>query len=191
MKKRIKIQGFLIFTAIVIVVVFYKYLLPGPANNITEITFNIIGAALFLLGYFLRVVARGYKAELNPDGKILVTKGPYAITRNPMYLGTLLIGLGVILLILSWWLAAPFLAIYLLIYMPQIKKEEKKLRDFFQGAFINYCKDTPKFFPTIKSLMHPDSRIKLKLIWAKKEFPSLAASFLFVAGVKIWELLRQ
>jgi protein-S-isoprenylcysteine O-methyltransferase Ste14 len=191
MKKRIRIQGFLIFVAAVFMVIFYKYLLPGPRGGSARMLLDIIGAALFLSGYFLRTAARGYKAELNPDGKTLVTKGPYAITRNPMYLGTLFIGLGIILLVLKWWVAAAFLIIYLLIYIPQIKKEEKKLHDFFQEAFRDYCRDTPRFFPGVKGLMHPDAEIRFKLPWAKKELFSFSAASLFVIAVKTWELLRR
>jgi len=190
MKKRIKIQGFLIFLSVVCLAVFYKHLLPSKGGGTLRVVIDILGMTLFLLGYFLRTVARGYKAELNPDGKTLATKGAYALTRNPMYLGTLFIGLGIILLILRWWVALLFLLIYLMIYIPQIKKEEKKLGDLFGGAFGAYCVATPKFFPSIKSITQPESRIKFKLPWAKKELPSFSAAFIFVMIVKTWELLR-
>lgn len=189
-KKRIQIQGFLIFLAVVILAGFYKFLLPVNAHTVDRIAIDIIGGVLFLSGYLFRTVARGYKAELNPDGKILVRNGPYAITRNPMYLGTLFIGLGIILLILRWWVAVLFLTVYLIIYLPQIKKEEKRLQDFFGGAFKDYCQKTPKFFPTIRSLFNPDSRIKLKASWVKKESASFIAALIFVAIVKLWELFR-
>jgi protein-S-isoprenylcysteine O-methyltransferase Ste14 len=191
MKTRIKIHGFLIFIAVVLVVVFYKYLLPPRASAAAGVITDIAGLALFLSGYFLRTVARGYKAELNPDGKTLVTKGPYAITRNPMYLGTLFIGLGIILLVLQWWVAAVFLTAYLLIYIPQIKKEEKKLEGFFPGRFKDYCRATPRFFPGIKALMRRDSNIEFKFAWMKKELSSFAAASVFIIAAKAWEWLRR
>ncbi len=191
MKTRIKIHGFLIFIAAVLAIIFYKYLLPSYSNSSVRIIFDLAGLSLFLSGYFLRTAARGYKAELNPDGKTLVTKGPYAITRNPMYLGTLCIGLGIILLILQWWTAAAFLIIYLAIYIPQIKKEEKKLDDFFPDAFKNYCRVAPRFFPGIKNLRQPDSKIKFKFSWAEKELSSFLAASLFIIVVKNWALLRR
>jgi len=191
MKTRIKIHGFLIFIAAVLMIIFYKYLLPSHSGGITRIILDFAGLDLFLSGYFLRTVARGYKAELNPDGKTLVTKGPYAITRNPMYLGTLCIGLGIILLILQWWVAAIFLIVYLLIYIPQIKKEENKLHGFFPDSFRDYCRVTPRFFPSIKAAMQPDSKIEFKFSWAKKEFSSFTAASVFVITAKAWEWLRQ
>ncbi|MGD0336065.1 MAG: isoprenylcysteine carboxylmethyltransferase family protein [Candidatus Omnitrophota bacterium] len=192
MKKRIKIQGFLIFLAVVMLAAFHKYLLPGPDGSIAKIILDLIGLTLFLSGYFLRMAARGYKAQLNPDGKTLVTKGPYALTRNPMYLGTLLVGLGIIILILRWWWGSLiFLIIYLSIYIPQIRIEEKKLRDFFGGSFGDYCKNTPRFFPGIRSLMRLDSGIKFQLSWAKPELPSFLTAAAFVFLIKIWALLGK
>jgi protein-S-isoprenylcysteine O-methyltransferase Ste14 len=192
MKKRIKIQGFLIFLAVIMLAAFHKYLLPRPDGNITRIILDLIGLALFLSGYFLRMAARSYKAQLNPDGKTLVTKGPYALTRNPMYLGTLLIGLGIIILILRWWWGSViFLIIYLSIYIPQINIEEKKLSDFFGGSFEAYCRNTPRFFPGVRSFTRPDSRIKFKLSWAKPELSSFLTASAFVFLIKIWVLLRR
>lgn len=187
MKRRIKIQGFLIFLAVVSVAVFYRYLIPPKSYGTGRLAIDILGAVLFLSGYFLRIAARGYKAKLNPDGKSLVTKGPYALTRNPMYLGTLLIGLGIILLILRWYAAVIFLAVYLAIYIPQIKKEEKTLSGLFTKAFSGYCCDTPRFFPKPLSFFKKEARIKIEASWIKREFSSFAWSAMFVIIVKFLE----
>lgn len=191
MKKRIKIQGALIFLAVVVFAAFAGYLLPDSQSGLSRQIADGAGAALFLLGYALRIMARGYKSELNPDGKSLVTSGPYALTRNPMYLGTLLIGMGVILLLLKWWAGLIFLAVYLAIYLPQISKEEKKLRIFFGVEFRDYCRKTPRFFPGVKSFLRKDkqSRLQLKSAWIKKEANSFIPTSIFVAFVKIWEML--
>ncbi|MGA2775309.1 MAG: isoprenylcysteine carboxylmethyltransferase family protein [Candidatus Omnitrophota bacterium] len=189
MKKRIKIQGFLIFLALLALIFFYKHLLPVPQNKISRIILDGIGVMLFLSGYSLRIMARGYKAELNPDGKSLITQGPYALTRNPMYLGTLMISLGIILLLLKWWAGLIFLAVYLVIYVPEIKKEETKLLAAFGDEFKDYCK-VPRFFPALTSLLRSDkqSSLEFKFAWLKKEILSLVPTLLFVGGVKIWEL---
>lgn len=188
MKKRIKIQGFLIFLAVVTVAVFYKHLIPLKPYGTSRLVVDIFGIALFLSGYFLRIAARGYKAKLNPDGKALVTKGPYALTRNPMYLGTLLIGLGIILLILRWYAAFIFLVVYLSIYIPQIKKEEKNLNGLFAKSFSEYCANTPRFFPKPLSFLKKEAKIEIETSWIKKEFSSFAWSAIFVIIVKFLEL---
>jgi len=186
MKTRIKIQGFLIFLAVALLVIFHRILLPEPTNSFSEIIADTIGAILFLAGYFLRITARGYKSELNPDGKTLVTRGPYALCRNPMYLGTLLIGLGIILLILHWQVSFVFLMIYLAVYIPQIKKEERILAEFFQDKFSSYVKNTPRFFPGVKNFSNKNLKIKIKTSWVKKELTSFIAALLFVVAVKAW-----
>lgn len=183
MKKRIKLQGFIIFVAILALIFYARYLLHAPQESISAYALNALGFILVLLGFFLRIAARGYKSEMNPDGKTLITKGPYAVMRNPMYFGTLLIGLGIILVLFRWWVSAIFLIIYLCIYLPQINREEKVLAGRFPGAFEDYCKNTPKFFPRIANLFRlplKDS-FRFKFIWIKKELPSLIITFIFIA----------
>jgi len=186
MKKRIKIQGFLIFLAVIALIFGAKYLLPSSSERASLNMLFLLGITLVLCGYFFRIIARGYKADLNPDGKTLVTQGPYALTRNPMYFGTLLIGLGVILAIFQWWVGLVFLLIYLAIYIPQINKEEKVLMERFGIAFKNYCQSTPKYFPNIFA----KQRIRLKLPWIKKELSSLLSTLAFILIVKLWENLK-
>lgn len=192
MKTRIKIQGCLIFIAVVMLIFYSRYLLPDYKNQAQRIFFDIAGMGLFLAGYYLRIAARGYKAELDPSARALAVKGLYALTRNPMYLGTLLIGLGITFLLLKWWLGLIFLSVYLIIYIPQIKEEEKKLSALFGPAFENYCKLTPRFFPRIRALLHPGEwkEIKFKLAWLKKESNSLVPAILFMLGIKIWVYLK-
>jgi len=183
MKKRIKIQGLLILASIVALVFFWRHLVAQERN----LWLDISGAIIILLGYFLRISARGTKSELNPDGKTLVVSGPYVLTRNPMYLGTFLIGLGIILEILQWWVGIIFLFIYLLIYVPQINLEEQTLRGRFQEAFMKYCSTTPKFFPSPRTLFFtsPAGYLRFNPGWLKKESASLVLTFVFVLGIKL------
>ncbi|MDD5431593.1 MAG: isoprenylcysteine carboxylmethyltransferase family protein [Candidatus Omnitrophica bacterium] len=187
MKKRIKIQGFLIFLSVMAVVFFYKQILQEGQSSLSNLIFSGIGLLLVISGYFLRIIARGHKADENPDGKTLVTTGVYKLMRNPMYFGTLLIGLGVILFLFKWWIAVIFLVVYLSIYIPEITKEEAKLKNLFGEAFKNYCKHTPKFFPSLSVLFkRGGNRIfSVKPKWLKKEFSSLAWILAFLIIAKI------
>lgn len=182
MKKRIKLQGFIIFLAVLALIFYARYLLRAPQESISAYILNTLGFILVLLGFFLRITARGYKAEMNPDGKTLITKGPYAVMRNPMYFGTLLIGLGIILVLFKWWVSVIFLIIYLCIYLPQINREEAALTNRFPGTFKDYCKETPKFFPKVTNLFRvpADESLRLKFAWIKKELPSLIITLVFI-----------
>ncbi|MBU1726307.1 MAG: isoprenylcysteine carboxylmethyltransferase family protein [Candidatus Omnitrophica bacterium] len=192
MKKRIGVQGSLIFLAVVLVIFFSKYLFPDASQKIAQDYLAIIGILMVLKGYFLRIVARGIKAEYNPDGKTLVVNGPYAFTRNPMYFGTLLIGLGIILALFKWWVSFVFLTAYLAIYIPQINREEDALNSRFGGVFRDYCKVTPKFFPRINfALMNKERKyFRFKSSWVKKEGPSLIATFIAMFAMFVWQDLR-
>jgi len=183
MKKRIKLQGGLMAGSLIIIAIFYRYILPEYEHSLI---WNILGVALVISGYLLRISARGVKAELNPDGKALVTKGPYALTRNPMYLGTLIIGIGFTGILFRWWVSLVFLTAYLGIYIPQIKKEEEKLFGFFGASFKDYCKKTPRFFPNVRGLFNtnPKDYLGIKQAWLKKELPSLIITFVLIVVMK-------
>jgi len=178
MKKRIKLHGFLIFLAILALVIFPQYLLVFPQG----IWVNIICALAITWGYFIRICSRGLKSELNPDGHTLVTIGPYKVTRNPMYFGTFIIGLGVSLMLFRWWIAPVFFAVYLTIYLPLIKGEEKALSERFQNTFKDYCRNTNKFFP--KNIIFD---LPVKPVWIKKElFSSLAPMVFLITAIQSW-----
>lgn len=192
MKRRIKIQGFLIFLAIIALIFFAKYLFADTWGGKAEWGRDILGIAMIFWGYFLRILARGYKAEMNPDGKRLVTDGPYALTRNPMYFGTLVIGLGIIFVLFKWWVAVIFFAIYLMIYNLEINREEARLLSFFGDKYKDYCRKTAKFFPSPRSwlITRQGRRLYLKMPWVKKELPSFIMTVIFVIGLKIWLITR-
>jgi len=188
MKKRIKIQGFLIFLAVAATILFSKFLLRS-AHDILLVRFlDGIGAGLLLFGFLLRIAARGYKAEMSLESKRLVAGGPYRLVRNPMYLGTILIGSGIALLLFHWWVLLILLAVFLVIYIPQVRKEEAILSGRFKDEYSDYCKKVPRFIPGISAWFKADLRAALsfKRAWLKREISSLAWAVVFILAVKIW-----
>lgn len=192
MKKRIGLQGFFMFLGVVAILFCSRYILVGFRQQVVDELLDALGMLIVLLGYLLRIAARGYKTDMNPDGKTLVMKGPYVLMRNPMYFGTLLIGLGLILILFRWWVSFIFLGIYLSIYIPQINREENKLSALFGDTFTEYCKRTPQFFPGIIALFttHPRNYLGLKLSWIRKERLSLIIIFCVIEAIESWEDLR-
>ncbi len=85
------------------------------------------GIPVSLMGLALRAWAAGHLAK----NQKLTTSGPYAIVRNPLYIGTLLVALGLVIASRSWALGAVFLVVFLLIYLPVIQLEEQHLRSLF------------------------------------------------------------
>ena len=101
----------------------------------------LVGLPVSVAGLAIRAWAAGHLAK-NRD---LATGGPYAWVRNPLYLGTLIVALGVVLACRNWVLAAVFAAIFLLVYLPVIELEEQHLRSLFP-AYEAYAARVPKLW---------------------------------------------
>ncbi|MDP2043959.1 MAG: methyltransferase, partial [Candidatus Omnitrophota bacterium] len=109
MKKRIKINGIVMGVAGVLVVLFRGAFFRQENSGWLENYFRVIGLLFLFLGQLIRVSARGYKAEHSKNSHALIEGGPYKIVRNPMYLGILLIGFGVVLMLFNFWVVFIFL----------------------------------------------------------------------------------
>ncbi len=114
----------------------------------------LTGAPFILIGEAIRTCASGF---IKKD-KELAQEGPYALTRNPLYLGNFLIGFGFSIMAGNLALVVIFLIIFLLMYQVTIKNEEEKLFNKFGDSFLEYKRRVPAFFPVpsfIKSLLFP------------------------------------
>ena len=100
--------------------------------------------ALVLPGLWLRAYAAGYVKK----NRELTVTGPYAHTRNPLYLGSMLMAAGFALALLSWPVALVLAVGFGVIYVPVIASEERFLRATFAG-FDAYCRTVPRLIPRI------------------------------------------
>jgi protein-S-isoprenylcysteine O-methyltransferase Ste14 len=107
---------------------------------------SAIACSLLLVvpGIWLRAYASGYVKK----NRELTQTGPYAYTRNPLYLGSILIAAGFALALLSWPVAAMLAAMFLIIYVPVIASEERFLEKTFPG-FGDYCRRVPRLIPRL------------------------------------------
>ena len=80
----------------------------------------ILGAIVVVPGLLIRALASGHVRK----NEALATSGPYAYTRNPLYLGSLLMGVGFAVAARSWWVGIVLVVMFLAIYMPVIRDEE-------------------------------------------------------------------
>ena len=102
----------------------------------------IAGSLVALTGLGIRAYAAGH---LEKD-QSLATGGPYAYTRNPLYLGSLFIGLGLALAGAQWVLGVVFIIFFLVVYGPVMRREERNLRRHFGQEFDDYSAAVPLFF---------------------------------------------
>lgn len=103
----------------------------------------VAGAAVAFGGLALRGWAAGHLEK----GTSLATTGPYALTRNPLYMGSTLIGAGFALAGRSLLMAAAFALLLVSVYAPVIRREEQFLRDRFGEAYRGYAERVPLFLP--------------------------------------------
>ena len=97
---------------------------------------------LVVPGLLLRAYAAGY-VKKNAE---LTTTGPYAHTRNPLYLGSLVASLGFVAASREWVLVLAFCVLFSVVYLPVIRSEERFLRGHFAG-FEEYMERVPRMFP--------------------------------------------
>jgi protein-S-isoprenylcysteine O-methyltransferase Ste14 len=105
----------------------------------------VIGAVVAVIGLMIRAWASGYLKK-NVE---LTTTGPYAHTRNPLYLGTFILGAGIATSSGAWWFIALFMALYLLIYVPVMMAEAETLGKLFAAQFPHYRQRVPLFLPRL------------------------------------------
>jgi len=122
-----------------IVIPFFWFATPTP-------TLLAVGAALTLLG----LTIRGWSAGTIHKNEELTTSGPYAHTRNPLYFGSLFIGLGVTTAGGSWLWPALFLAFFVAVYSRTMAHENRQLHELFGDAFDDYRNAVPAFVPRLR-----------------------------------------
>lgn len=103
----------------------------------------MIGIPIGASGLLLRVYATGI---LRKDS-VLATTGPYAYTRNPLYLGSFLLALGFAVASANPVSATLLLVPFALIYPKVVRREEAHLEQLFGDEFRAYKKTVPRFFP--------------------------------------------
>ena len=104
-----------------------------------------IGAAIALPGLALRAWATGHLRK----NDALATTGPYAYTRNPLYLGSFLLGLGFTVASGRFILGILFAALFLGIYVPVMRVESATLAELFGESYQRYVKAVPLFRPRL------------------------------------------
>jgi len=145
-----------------------------------------LGAAVGAIGLAIRAYAAGYlhKQEL------LTTTGPYAWTRNPLYLGSSILAIGAAVTMHSWLAAAVILVYFAVVYTFVMQREEMELRAKHGAAFDAYAASVPLFFPRPAKASPPDAAIG-SFSWSQykrnHEYEApLGFLFLLMLLVAIW-----
>jgi protein-S-isoprenylcysteine O-methyltransferase Ste14 len=138
-----------------------------------------IGCVIAAPGVWLRAIAAGHVRK-NAE---LTTTGPYAYTRNPLYLGSIIIALGFGVASRSLWVAVAIIVLFLAIYLPVIKSEEVFLRDAF-GDFDEYARNVPRLFPRLRaSGASTSSSFSRQLYLKHREYNAVVGSLVMMLAL--------
>jgi protein-S-isoprenylcysteine O-methyltransferase Ste14 len=163
-----------------------------------EIAMDILGAAIAFSGQALRAVVIGlaYIERGGKNKKIyaskLVQNGIFAHSRNPLYVGNLLIIVGLTVIHNGTWMYAIVLPFFFFVYMAIVAAEERFLHREFGAEYDEYCRRVPRFIPrlaglgsTLRSMTFDWKRL------VRKEYGTFFSTITGVLGLLVWEKIAM
>ena len=144
------------------------------------------GCAIGFVGLLIRAYAAGYLHKQ----EVLTMTGPYAYTRNPLYLGSSVLALGAAVATRSWISAALLLIYFAVFYSMVMRREEFELRQRHGAAFDAYAKAVPLFFPRLFAASAGGAAAFSLAQYKKNREWKAALGFLLLLGMLlvIWRL---
>jgi protein-S-isoprenylcysteine O-methyltransferase Ste14 len=164
------------FVGIVALVAILYLAEPSPGSM-------AIGFFLIIAGMFFRAWSSGY---IDKD-TVLATKGPYSLTRNPLYFGNFILGLGIAVAGNNLYSYAIFFSYYMLFFPFLIILEHSRLKKKFGKEYEEWSKKSHSFFPKLKKVKERDFNISYYM--KNREYRVLYFS-LFVIAILILKFLK-
>ena len=124
---------------------------------------SLVGGAVVAIAGLL---VRGWAAGCLDKGGALAVDGPYAFTRNPLYLGSFVIGVGVAAAGGHWIWPAVFVAGFTLLYVPTMRHESAELLARYGPAYRDYATRVPSFIPHMAA-RRPLRRVDGSFTWSR------------------------
>lgn len=117
----------------------------------------VAGAAVVVVGLLLR----GWAAGVLEKDRELAISGPYAYTRNPLYMGSFVIGVGGAIAGDSLWFGLLFVAFFTWMYGSAMARESLALTKHFGAGYRDYHDSVPTFLPSA-TRYRPPSTLELR-----------------------------
>jgi protein-S-isoprenylcysteine O-methyltransferase Ste14 len=173
---------------------------PGtfPANTRARFFLNVLGVAFVAAGQAYRLVVIGYAyiKRGGKDGKVyadtLVVKGFYAHSRNPMYLGNILMVAGFILVYASPGAYLALVPFFAYAYWTIVIAEERYLRQHFPAEYGEYAKTVNRFIPNFRGLKKSleDFRYDWKRA-LRKDYGQVFQAAGMIVLIQFWKCVRD
>jgi hypothetical protein len=119
----------------------------------------------------------------------LTKTGPYAYTRNPLYVGSIVIAAGFAVAAMSTWIVVILTLMFIFIYVPVIRSEEAFLRGAFTD-FDEYCQRVPRLIPRFTRAYAGTGSFSRELYLKHREYNALIGTAAMLAAVVI-KLMRS
>ena len=139
-----------------------------------------VGAAVAFVGVAIRAAASGH-VKKNAE---LTKTGPYAYTRNPLYVGSIVIAAGFAIAAMSTWIVVILALMFVFIYVPVIRSEEAFLRGAFTD-FDEYCQRVPRLVPRLSRAYEGTGTFSRELYLKHREYNALIGTAALLAAVVI------
>ena len=171
MSRRLDLRRLRLRAVWLLIIPFYLFAVPSP---------NLLwwGAGVSAAGLSLRAWAAG---SIRKDRE-LATTGPYAHTRNPLYLGSFMLGAGVMIAGGRWVFGAAFLVLFFLVYRATVLREATELEARFGERYRAYATQVPTVLPRI-------TRYRAEGSGSPREVSAEPATSAIANGRRRWERL--
>ncbi|HUV03520.1 MAG TPA: isoprenylcysteine carboxylmethyltransferase family protein [Armatimonadota bacterium] len=147
---------------------------------------------LFLPGVaiaFSGIAFRLWSAGCIDKNRCLAMGGPYALCRNPLYLGSFIMGIGAVLAVRVWWLLVVYVIGFAVFYWPTILREERALAAKFGDEYSAYRGQVPSFVP--RKVRLEDNGFSISNVLRNREHLYALASLAFLVLLEAAEELRS
>lgn len=175
----------------------FQYL--GGSRRIDRI-WVLLCLAIASLGVAVRVLAVGYaprgtsgRTTRSPEASQLVTSGMYSVVRHPLYVGNLLIWVGVASVLHNWWLVILVVLVWTLYHERIMFAEEELLRHRFADAFVEWASRTPAIIPDPKLWRTPSLPFSARSVLGREYHLLLAiiVPFLLLVMAGDWVVMHR
>ena len=135
-----------------------------------------VGTGVAVIGLLIRAWASGHIRK----ARELAISGPYAYTRNPLYVGSFLMGVGFTVAGGVWWLALLFSGLYIGIYLPVMRVEMDDIRTIFGSEFDEYSRNVPMLIPRATAWKRTGTKFDFQLYLQYREYRAALGVFLAI-----------
>ncbi len=139
-----------------IVVPFFLLADPSRGSLMAGMTVTAVG-----------LVLRGWSAGIIRKGEVLTTSGPYAFMRNPLYVGSFLIGAGLAVAGGSGLWLVLFVGFFVVVYGPTIAAEAERLTERFGQRYVDYSAAVPAYVPRLTPYRGKDAGDVAAFAWSQ------------------------